>query len=390
MDTIFQFLRRYPPFGGWLSFLLLAVAAFSVVSSLIVADWVPEGNVVAYTATAGLLLGTVLAHRRAPAWFAWLLIPLYSLVLSILYLSRLYPLDFLRLAENRPFALIIRQNLSLFADRASGWWLAVSGGGSSEETVTFALGLGFLAGLLVAYAAWSTYRQQVPLAGLSALGMALALNGYFARESEHVWFLALFLAALVVLVANNHFAGREAHWSLAQVDYSGQIRLELLLTAGGLAVILMLAAFILPAINIRAIAETFRKSDPIIEAEQTLDRVFAGVRDPTGGADPSGPGGRGILPRAFLLGNAPELAETVVMTATVSPPVGIHWRAISYDVYTGRGWARSEERLETFAAGDPLPVPTYASQIVVTQQVNWLLDSRRARYSVGEPVHFDQ
>jgi transglutaminase-like putative cysteine protease len=78
------------------------------------------------------------------------------------------------------------------------------------------------------------------------------------------------------------------------------------------------------------------------------------------------------------------------MTATVSPPVGIHWRAINYDVYTGRGWARSEERLEPYAANEPLPLPTFEPQIEVNQEVNWLLDTRRARYSVGEPLQFDQ
>lgn len=395
MDMIFQALgklfRRYPPFGGWLSFLLLVAVVVCVVSSFLVANWVPEDNIVAYTATAGLLLGAVLAHRRqTPAWFAWLLIILYCLALAILFLAHLYPGDFLRFTETRPFAVMVRQNLSLFADRTAGWWLAVSRGDSSEETVTFALGLGFLAGLLAAYAAWSTYRQRIPLAGLSILGMALALNGYFAGNSEHIWFLGLFLAATVLLVANNHYAGQEASWTSARLDYSGEIRPELLLTACGLAVVLVLSAFILPAINIRAIAETFRRSEPVTEAEQTLERVFAGVRAPASQANPSGPGGAGILPRAFLLGNAPELYETVVMTATVSPPVGLHWRAISYDVYTGRGWARSEERIETYPAAALLPVPTFASQITVTQQVRWRLDARLARYSIGEPVQFDQ
>jgi hypothetical protein len=106
---------------------------------------------------------------------------------------------------------------------------------------------------------------------------------------------------------------------------------------------------------------------------------------------PGGPGGAGILPRAYLLGNAPELSETVVMTATVRwadpPPAGPHrlerWRALSYDVYTGRGWAISEERTETVAAFDPIPLPAIAEPTTISQTVHWLFDERLIRYTHG-------
>ena len=82
------------------------------------------------------------------------------------------------------------------------------------------------------------------------------------------------------------------------------------------------------------------------------------------------------MPRSYLLGNPPELQETVVMTATIAiqtssgqlfppPPAlldGAHWRALSYDVYTGRGWALSEERQEPLAADETIPLPPATSQ----------------------------
>jgi transglutaminase-like putative cysteine protease len=94
-----------------------------------------------------------------------------------------------------------------------------------------------------------------------------------------------------------------------------------------------------------------------------------------------------------LLGNAPELHETVVMTAVVTPqpPANVtHWRALSYDVYTGRGWAVSEERQEDFAANSELPLPATIGQSVIEQSVHWLLDERVIRYTLGQPRQFDQ
>jgi transglutaminase-like putative cysteine protease len=78
------------------------------------------------------------------------------------------------------------------------------------------------------------------------------------------------------------------------------------------------------------------------------------------------------------------------MTATVAPalPAGSHWRAASYDTYTGRGWTLSQEREETFPAGTRLPLPAAQEQTVFTQTVHWLYDDRAIRYTVGLPLQF--
>jgi transglutaminase-like putative cysteine protease len=99
---------------------------------------------------------------------------------------------------------------------------------------------------------------------------------------------------------------------------------------------------------------------------------------------------------------APELAETVVMTAVVSvqiddqeflaPPAllqGTHWRAISYDVYTGYGWAISEERSDPTGAFQMIPVPQTEGQTTLTQFIYEQQDERSIRYTTGIPVRFE-
>jgi transglutaminase-like putative cysteine protease len=124
------------------------------------------------------------------------------------------------------------------------------------------------------------------------------------------------------------------------------------------------------------------------QVEETMQRAFAGVRRPRSEVVATA-GGGGVMPRAYLLGNAPELYETVVFTATVNPPAAYgagYWRGLSYDVYTGRGWALSNERSEPFDADERLP--TLQGQRVLTQTVQRHTVDPQVRYTLGYPRTF--
>lgn len=390
-NLLLRIYNRYRPQEGWLSVWLLLAIAGTLTASVAMAEWVPEGSVVNLTALVGLLVGALLAKGRMRAIPAGLLILGYALASSALYLAGAMPWHILLQRGDMPAVAFARQSLALFLDRMGGWLRAALQGGSSEETIAFAFGLGLLAGLATAYLAWSTYRRHQPLAGLTVLGLALALNSYYSSGDADAWLVAIFVGLATLLAAAIYFADLERSWTRQGTDYSGQIRLELLLAALAVAMGLLAVSFVLPAIRFRAIAHAFHQTAPVQQAEETLQRVFAGVRDPfPEGSGGGGAGGPGILPRAFLLGNAPELSETLVMTATLSGPAGLHWQATSYDIYTGRGWARSEERQESFPAGVDLPHPTFSQQTVLTQTIYWRLDERRTRYTMGRPLRFDQ
>ncbi|MDT8306192.1 MAG: transglutaminase-like domain-containing protein, partial [Anaerolineae bacterium] len=320
---------------------------------------------------------------------AWLLLLAYGMIFTLIYLGRLLPPPWLLIAGSG--AGYFRYQWAVLFDRAASWLVAVSSGGSSQETIIFAAALGLGAWLLAAYAAWSVYRQRRPLAGLVVLALALGLNGYFGGYEEHRWFATVFAGLAALLVAVLQYANLEFGWQQRSVDYSPEIRFELLATAAGVGIILLVTSFVLPALNVRQIARAFRELAAVEQTEETLGRAFEGVRPPQGGRPGFAPGGAGVLPRAFLLGDAPELYETVVMTATVTPdhPEATHWRAASYDVYTGRGWALSTEREEPVAAGTFLALPPAAAQTTFTQTVSWLFDNRAIRYTIGLPRRFD-
>ena len=382
--------RRFRPEEGWLSFFLLLAAIFCLIGAVTVVEWVPEVVIVAVTAPLGLLLGTVLARRHWPTFAAWLLLLAYGTLFTLLFLGRLIPPPSAVLRGQG--AAYFRQQVALLLDRSASWFLAVSSGGASQETIIFAFGLGLLAWLLAAYAAWTTYRRQRPLVGLGLIGLAIAANGYFGRQEATLWYAALFVGITVLQMATVHYAHLEDRWRRRGVDYSREIRIELLATAGASATILLVVAFLLPSVRLSAIARAFQQSEPVQAAETALDRAFGGVRTRGGTMAAYEVGGTGILPRSFLLGNAPELYETVMMTATVRPAhdAATHWRAASYGVYTGQGWALAQEREERLPAGTSLPLPDVQAATLFEQRVHWQFDERTIRYTVGLPLRLNQ
>ncbi len=396
--------KRLRPSENWLVLALLATAVVLLVTAVREVRWTPEDSVIIPAALAGLLLGTLLAQRPLHTLWAWLLLLLYGLLITFVTLARLWP-PLVILAEGwgatRQFWL---NQGALFYDRAGSWLLAITGGGSSQETIAFTAVMGLAAFLLVAFAAWTTWRWQRPLPGLLLMGLVMAFNGYFGVAD--IWWLVLFVGVAVLLTAVVNFTHLKSEWTHNQVDYPEDIQFESIGYAAAIALFLLALAMLLPSFSISRIQAWFAALAPVTAAESSFEQAFTGIEVPRqqlSTPDHGGVGGSGILPRQYLLGLPPELAETVVMTAVVTVDIqgqsfaapaelltGVHWRALSYDVYTGKGWAVSEERLEPIPAFRLIPSPPHESQTPLTQSVYWQQDNLFIRYTIGLPYLFDQ
>lgn len=388
--------RRRPP-GGWLPVALL-LALVSVVERAVAATgWLDDTRPVAVATYSGLALALLLAARRTRPRRAAGLLAAYGVVVSVALVSRAVPPVGQLLSGWDVAAAWLRQALLLFADRLVGWWLAVVRGGSSQETLPFALALALLGWGSAAHAAWAVVRRRSAPAAVVPLALALGAVLYFSRVRHDV--VALFIGAVGALTAATHYAALEDDWRARSVDFSREIRLELVGVVAGLTLLIGGAAYLVPRVPVTPVARAFAAWPPVQRADAALQRALAGVGIGGRGEDGrlDGPGGRGVLPRAFLLGAPPELLETVMFTAmvtftatvTADDVPGVNWRAVTYDVYTGRGWARSAERREPIAAGQPLPGGVAPGHTVVTQTVTWVGDSRITRYTLGDPRAFD-
>lgn len=399
---------RFRPREGWLTLLLVVATVGCLVAAVDEVGWVPEAGVAVTAATLSFLLSLLLARSAVPTWRAWLYLTVYGLLVNIFVLAQLRP----TLAMlNEGWAAISthwRQQFALFVERLIVWLATVRAGQSSDETIVFALFLGLASWFLVAYVIWSIFRRQRPLVGLTLLAVALAFNGYYGDAP--IYWSAIFVGLATLMAASTHYTNLESEWGRSEVDYSTEIKTELLLYAGMTGMALAAFAWAAPAVDIGRLSQTFIRQPVVIAAEEALSRAFAAIPQPRGnrGSGGSGVAGqRGVLPRSFLLDEGPELLETVVMTATVScsgscqPALpGYHWRAGSYDIYTGRGWALSSERDVEVAAGELIGDQLAEEEVgeqgsegtgeIVRQQVEWVFDQREIRYSLGYPLRFDQ
>lgn len=392
---------RFRPAEGWLPFWLLVGATVSGVITVIEVGWVPEDSVVIVAALFGLLMGVGLAKRPLSPFVAWFFIITYGLLIVTIHLGRLWPrLDFL-LFEPAALLPFWRQNGAVFVDRVGSWIRALMTGGSSRETIVFAAGLGLLTWLLASYAGWSTFRNQKPLLGLTVMGLGVSVNMFFG-DVPPFW-SAIFVGLVGVLTAVFQYSTLESQWLQQAVDFSDELRNELGLYALAISAGLLTISFAIPSIPYGRIAQAFINQPAIQAAEERFETLFGGVNVP-GGVDvsPGSVGGTGVLPRSYLLGNPPELYEIVMMEAevllvqedgtavpaTASDLRGTHWRGLSYETYTGKGWALSEERTELIEPNETIAIPQYFAQQTLRQRIDWQRDNRLTRYSLGLPLTF--
>ena len=394
-----RFSRRLRPREGWPGLILLLALIAVLDTAVLSVGWVPEDRIVVLATVGGLLLGAVLAKRQVGPWFAWMLISAYGLLIVGATLGQLWPGPELLRGEWAGQRAAWLENGAEFVERSADWSTAVAAGSRSNETIVFALILGLLAWFLAAYLGWSAYRRRRPLPALLLLGLLLGFNGYFGGAPLEL--AAIFVGLAVLAAAVFHLSDLEATWEQQQVDYSTQIRFDVAGYAAGIGLALLALSFLVPTFRISSAARLFLNNEQVIALEERLDLAFGGVETQRVAAPaPGAPGGSGILPRSFLLGSGPELEKFIMMTATAeivaAPPeatldLARHWRGLSYEVYTGEGWAlAAEEEERAFAPGAPLPQTSVEQQMHLRQEVHWRYDNRGTRYSLGLPERIDQ
>ena len=150
MNILVWLYFRLRPRPGWLPFLLLLSIVGTLIGAVVAARWIPQVGLIGPLAMGGFLLGTVLALRPLKTRWAWLIILAYSLVGTFLIMGQLWPPLATTLDGWPTTADFIRRQMLLVGVRYTTWQAAVAAGNATQETLVFALGLGWLAWLLPA------------------------------------------------------------------------------------------------------------------------------------------------------------------------------------------------------------------------------------------------
>jgi transglutaminase-like putative cysteine protease len=275
--------------------------------------------------------------------------------------------------EQAPTALPIATHyLELWQDvqtilvRTGGWLNAVVSGRGSYDVVGAAIAWGFV---IWAYSVWAGFqvrRNHRTLLGV--LPGSLLMSFAISYTGSNPYILLPVVGGALVLMAVNGQRARENRWDALAVDFSQGLWSDVVTTATGISLALVLVAAISPSISIRRIADWI---DEVTnqEVEERTEAVAEGLgleqKPATAAPRPLASARVTSLPQRHLIGSGPELSRRVVMVVEtgelpplppeemldMSPPRH-YWRSLTYDRYFGRGWATSSTETTAYEPGE--------------------------------------
>jgi transglutaminase-like putative cysteine protease len=189
---------RLTPGEGWLALVLLAIAVYSVVFSIVFANWVDFSYILLYSTAAGLLLGLCVAKiPRFPQFLLHLAAVLLGHWLSIWLVSAFaYHISWLLLLAN------------LRSIIASGFTTTVS----SNSEIVFLFYLTFLCFFLAYFGVWLIYRARLPwLLALIYCAIMLVNLNYIKQDLSYL--VVILLAALSLLIVRIQLANQLTQWT---------------------------------------------------------------------------------------------------------------------------------------------------------------------------------
>ncbi len=413
METLLRLLHRRRPRGGWLLWLLALLTVLLVAVGAGAAGWVPHlGLLLSAVIIAGYTASFWLSRAARPSQpdagiarrglpglaAAGLLALLGVLVVSLLVGWR----EASQTPPGTPSLLVplVRAGLGLaeMAQRLAQWVSDVrTTGQASQDDAVFRWLLGLLAWAAAAWAAWWLFARQRPLVALLPAGVLLASNAFFFWDGR-LW-LPFYLAGLTLVGALTHRWTLEQRWNRLGMDYSVDVRLDILLAAGGMALVVMMASAFMPRVTFQPAADWFAGllGAPVDRIERAGQQLFPGLRRAPGSLLATG-GRSDAMPRSHLLTDGPELSQEVVMRVSSDEMAGLpfgqqpsaamrhNWRALTFDSYDGRGWRNSPLTAEDFAAGEPWGDEALPWRRPVRQWVNLERGGDRALHAAGEPL----
>ena len=376
-----------PPIEGWGAWIAASLLTLLVASMVQRAAWVAQLPNVRTVALFALLLSGGLAKTSVRSAWAVLLIAGAGLLLVTTHAASVLEMEADRWTEVVPQIEAVWRGMS-------AWSRAVQSAETSSATLPFVVLLLALIWIGIARLGWMLLRHQRPLIALVPLSIGAGLNYYLADVP--LWMMTAYAFFALLLLATTGQSTQVSRWRAAGVTFDSDTRARVQMMTSGIIGTLLLLGWLLADTRSLAVARAFVRWEPVQVAEAWLLRSFAGVNSRRQQLEVRAAiETAGVMPQSYLLGNAPELYETVVMRAKietqgVSFRPNSHWRMLSYDVYTGSGWARSAERISPIRRGQALSGDEDLRVAnLVRQQIELTANSRSIKISLGQPQQFD-
>ncbi|HYN63148.1 MAG TPA: transglutaminaseTgpA domain-containing protein, partial [Candidatus Limnocylindrales bacterium] len=369
-------LRRYlQPREGWLAAVLLLVMLLTVGWSVQHVGWLDQADFLVPVAFYGLLLGALLGLSSLSVVAV---LPASAILGSAIVLWTVGGEYFTDLSQG--------DRLAQLRGEAIDWIQILTDRGFAPQLTPYALGLGVIMWVTAFMAAYTLYRHHRVVDAILLVGAALLVN-MSATLTDLFRYLIIFMLAALLLWLRAALVGREEGWQRRRVNENAEVPGAIMRSGLVFIVGSIVMAFVLTSVAVAA---------PLTAVWNNLDTVWSGVRDELnvifGGLNngDSRFHGTSFGPDFSISGEWTSSDDPVL---TVAADKALYLRAVTYDVYTGHGWAQSpggERRVES----DQLIFPAYTPEKpsdgdafdVATIEIQIQRTSGRTLFTTGYPI----
>ena len=306
---------------------LLSVVFLAMVGSIDAAEWVDDMPSLYPITFFGLAMAMLLARVRQHERYIHLLSLPVGAAATLASVLTVVP-------GPDPW-----ERLQTLAQRMHAWFGVAFGGGVSDDSLPFVVLLVAVCWLAAYLSSWAIFRWQNAWLGLLPGGAALLTNiSYLPGEFSFAFVVFLFCGLL--LVARLHVMERAKVWRKESTPYPWLISLSVLHATFWLALLVVLAAWLLPQANeAKALESMWRQATaPVTERVEGFGRLFASVEGKT--ATISLRSSDGEL--SFL--GAISLPDRLALEVRTEPPdQPLYLRERAFDIYTATGWRQQHD-----------------------------------------------
>ena len=369
------------PGEGWLAMLLLTIAVYSVVFSIISANWVSHSYILLLSTAIGLLLGLCVAKvQHFPQAILHLAAVLVGHWLSVWLTSAF--------AFHIPWLLLLENLRSVI----SGGFATTT---QPDSEMVFLFYLTFLSFFLGYFGAWLIYRAHLPwLVALVYCAIMLVNLNYIKQDLSYL--VIIMLGGLILLIARILLVNQLAQWTQEGL-YTDRVWLrnitrQFVQVGASFTLLILLIALILPILGQSASGNNLWNN---------LDNAWANITH--GQMSLSSPGTlfQSFQPPANFFGDQLSITGNVslpsgeVLNYTSSPQSQPHYlQGFTYDNFDGHTWISTtsnvSQQYDAKAPLRPLDGPVNFNQVTTSVTiVNPPEGTKHYLYAPTQPAHFN-
>lgn len=285
-------------------------------------------------------------------------------------------------------------NLNVYFSELSQWFLNLVQRKAVSNLTAINLIWGSLLWSVLFAMGWLLRHQtHAFLASLPALILLGGVIGYTRRETSG---LIITLGAIFVMIIFTELLKREHRWEIQHVDYSEEIRFDIITYSVPVLVLILALANFIPSISFDNIRSLLNLQNRLASGGQASLPTSLGLDqaplDPIAGLPQSG------MPRSHLIGSGVELSELKIMEISPGeyylPPQfdpgaqapSYYWFGHAFEIYTGTGWKTGEFQQEIIPADQQIFGDEWTPNNVVKLTIRKSDDASSTLYFTGALV----